>query len=145
VAEGATIIAPSLDKAYYEKSFRAPSTLVPDAQAKNPKKVNIVGVTDKYVLTDGTQSIEVYFTPGDNHTEDMLIAYIPSAKAVVEADSYSPAAGNAAPPSPTPPNALNLYNNIQRLKLDVAVVIGIHGRGPVPVSEFLKFIGKAQS
>jgi hypothetical protein len=35
-----------------------------------------------------------------------------------------------------------LYDNIQRLRLDPVTVIGIHGRGPVPYSEFLKFIGK---
>ena len=42
-----------------------------------------------------------------------------------------------------PPNAIVLYDNIQRLKLDVATVIGIHGRGPVPMDEFKKFVGKS--
>jgi hypothetical protein len=41
-----------------------------------------------------------------------------------------------------PPNAVSLYDNIQRLKLDVATVIGAHGRGPVPFAEFRKFVGR---
>jgi hypothetical protein len=36
-----------------------------------------------------------------------------------------------------------LYDNIERLKLDVATVAPIHGRGAVPFAEFLKFIGKS--
>ena len=43
---------------------------------------------------------------------------------------------------PVPPNALMPSDNIQRLKLDVQTVIGIHGRGPVPMAEFLTFVGK---
>jgi len=41
-----------------------------------------------------------------------------------------------------PPNAMNLYNNIQRLKLNVATIAPIHGRGAVPYAEFLTFVGK---
>src|ERR1051325_3967566 len=40
------------------------------------------------------------------------------------------------------PSAITLYNNIQRLKLNVAIIAPIHGRGPVPMSEFQKFIAK---
>ncbi len=143
VAEGATIVTHASNKPYWEKSFMAPASLVPDAQSKAHKKPSIQAVNDKYVITDGKQSIEVYSTIGDLHTDELLVAYIPSVKVLVEADSYSPGPPNAPAPNPVPPNALTLYNNIQRLKLDVATVVGIHGRGPVPMAEFLKFVGKA--
>ena len=95
------------------------------------------------MITDGKQSIEVYNTTGDGHTDELLVAYIPSVKALVEADSFSPGPPNAPAPSPVPANALVLYDNIQRLKLDVSTVVGIHGRGPVSIDEFKKFVGKS--
>jgi glyoxylase-like metal-dependent hydrolase (beta-lactamase superfamily II) len=142
VAEGATIVTHASNAAYWQKTFTAPATLVPDAQSKAKKKPIIQSVSDKYVITDGKQSIEVYSTVGDVHTDELLVAYIPSVKVLVEADSYSPGPPNAPAPNPVPPNALVLYDNLQRLKLDVATVIGIHGRGPVTVEEFKKFVGK---
>ncbi len=142
VAEGATIVTHQSNAAYFEKTFQAPATLTPDMQAKNPKPATLQGVTDKYVITDGKQTIEAYATQGDTHTDELLVFYLPASKILVEADSYSPGPPNTPPPSPAPPNATNLYNNIQRLKLNVATIAPIHGRGVVPMSEFMKFIAK---
>jgi hypothetical protein len=41
-----------------------------------------------------------------------------------------------------PPNAVTLYDQIQNLKLNVATIAPIHGRGAVPIAEFRKFIGR---
>jgi glyoxylase-like metal-dependent hydrolase (beta-lactamase superfamily II) len=143
VAEGANVVTHDSNRGYFEKAFQAPATLAPDALAKAPRAATIQGVTDKdkFELTDGKQTIDVYSTPGDTHTDEMLVVYFPASKILVEADSYSPNDPKAKP-SPTPPNAMNLYNNIQRLKLNVATIAPIHGRGAVPYAEFLKFIGK---
>ncbi|MEO8049101.1 MAG: MBL fold metallo-hydrolase [Acidobacteriota bacterium] len=142
VAEGTTIVTHQSNVAYFEKTFQAPATLVPDIQAKNRKPALLQGVTDKYVIADGKQSIEVYPTQGDLHTDELLVAYLPASRILVEADSYSPGPPSAPPPALVPPNATNLYSNIQRLKLNVATIAPIHGRGAVPMSEFMKFIGK---
>jgi len=143
VAEGTTLITHQSNKPYFEKTFKAPATLAPDQQAKGPRKANIIAVSDKYVLTDGKQTIEVYATQGDTHTDELLVAYLPAQRVLVEADSFSPGPPNTPPPPTPPPNAVTLYNNIQRLKLDVGTIVGIHGRGPVPMAEFLKFVGKS--
>jgi glyoxylase-like metal-dependent hydrolase (beta-lactamase superfamily II) len=142
VAEGATIVTEASNKPYFGKTFMAAATIDPDAQSKAHKKPSLQAVTDKFVITDGKQTIEVYPTKGDQHTDELMVAYILPAKILVEADSYSPGPPNAPPPNPVPPNALVLYDNIQRLKLEPVTVVGIHGRGPVPVAEFLKFVGK---
>jgi glyoxylase-like metal-dependent hydrolase (beta-lactamase superfamily II) len=143
VAEGATVVTHASNKSYFEKSFVAPAALVPDRQSKAKKKPSIQTVNDKYTISDGKQTIEVYSTQGDTHTDELLVAYLPGPKILVEADSFSPQAPNAAPPSPAPPNAVALYNNIQRLKLDVQTIAPIHGRGAVPMAELVKFIGKS--
>jgi glyoxylase-like metal-dependent hydrolase (beta-lactamase superfamily II) len=143
VAEGATIVTNAANKPYWEKTFMAPAAISPDEQSKAHKKPSIQAVDGKYVITDGKQTIEVYNTVGDGHTDELMVAWILPAKILVEADSFSPGPPNAPPPSPVPPNALVLYDNIQRLKLDPVTVVGIHGRGPVPMAEFLKFVGKS--
>jgi glyoxylase-like metal-dependent hydrolase (beta-lactamase superfamily II) len=144
-AEGVTIITDDSNKAYFEKTLMAPATLAPDEQAKARKKPKIIGVKDRYELSDGKQKIDVYATKGDTHTNELMIAYLPGPKILVEADSYSPGPPNAPAPPMPPPNAVALYDNIQRLKLEPQTIVGIHGRGPVSYSEFLKFIGKSQS
>lgn len=42
-----------------------------------------------------------------------------------------------------PPNAVKLHDDIQKLKLNVATIAPIHGRGAVPMAKFRKFVGKA--
>ena len=142
VAEGATIVTNESNKAYFEKTTQAPATIAPDAQSKNPKRAVIEGVKDKFVLKNGNKSLEVYATQGDTHTDELMVVYLPASRILVEADSYSPGPPNAPLPPVVPPNAITLNNNIQRLKLNVATIIGIHGRGPVPMAEFRKFIAK---
>jgi hypothetical protein len=44
--------------------------------------------------------------------------------------------------SPPAPNALVLYDNLQRLKLNIDEIVPIHGR-PVPYADFLKAVGKS--
>jgi glyoxylase-like metal-dependent hydrolase (beta-lactamase superfamily II) len=142
VAEGATVVTHASNKDYYEQAFKAPATIAPDAQAKSAKAASLQTVADKYAITGGKQTIEVYPTEKDTHTDELLVAYIRGPGILVEADSYSPGPPNTAPPSPVPPNALSLYDNIPRLKLNVRTIAPIHGRGAVPYAEFRKFVGK---
>jgi glyoxylase-like metal-dependent hydrolase (beta-lactamase superfamily II) len=142
VAQGATVITHESNKEYFENILQRPATQMPDLLAKNPKPPTIQPVADKFVLTDGAQTIEVYATQGDTHSDELLVAYLPASKILVEADSYSPADVNAPPPSPPPPNGVVLYDNIQRLKLNVETIAPIHGRGAVSFAEFRRFIGK---
>ncbi len=141
VAEGATIITHPMNKAFYEQMFKMKPTIASDRLAKNPKTPVIIPVMDRYVLTDGTQKIELFAMKDDNHNEGMLIAYIPAGKILVEADEYNPPAADAAPPLSPPASSLNLYDNIERLKLDVSKIAPIHGR-LVTMADFLKYVGK---
>jgi glyoxylase-like metal-dependent hydrolase (beta-lactamase superfamily II) len=143
VAEGATVVTHQSNVPYFEKTVMAPATLVPDAQAKNPKPPTFQGVADKYVLTDGKQTIEVYATAGDTHTNEYTLIYLPGPRILVEADAYSPGPPDAPPPATPPPNAVKLYDEIQRLKLNVATIAPIHGRGAVPIAELKKFVAKS--
>ena len=141
-AEGVTIVTNQPNVAYFEKTLMAPATMAPDAQAKAMKKPEFQPVSDKYVLTDGKQTIEMYPTAGDTHTKEYMFIYLPGPKILVEADAFSPGPADAPPPATPAPNAVTLYDEIQRLKLNVATIAPIHGRGPVPMAELAKAIGK---
>jgi len=138
-AEGATILTQAENKPYYERVWMAPHTLSPDRFAQRPRRPIIEPIVDKRVLSDRTQSLEIYQMEGTNHDASMLLAYVPKAKLLIEADAYSPAAPNA-PAGPPTKETIVLNDNVQRLQLDVQQIAPIHGR-LVPIAEFRKAVG----
>ena len=141
VAEGATIITADINKPFYEKVWKTPHTLVPDELSKNPKNATFITVKSKYVLSDGGRSIEVYRIPGENHNAGMMFAYLPKEKILVEADDFTPAAPNAPSTGPRAhAGTVNLYNDLQQMKLDVVTIAPLHGF-VVPFSELQKAAG----
>ena len=135
------------NRAYYERIFAIPHTLGPDKLSQAKKKPSFETMTDKKVMTDGNHVIELYQTQGNFHNDGLIIAYLPKEKVLVEADSFNP------PPQPNAPapavinlNTLNLYDNIQRLKLDVQTIVPIHYPADarrVTMAELTRAIGRA--
>ena len=142
VAEGAIIITHDVNKAFLEQSLAAPRTVQPDKLAQSGKKATVEGMQDKRVLSDGTRTVELYLIQGTVHDDGIIMAYLPKEKLLVEADVYTPAAPNAAPPAQPNPFSMNLYDNVERLKLAVDQLLPLHGR-KVPLAELQKAIGKS--
>jgi len=129
VAEGATILTHEGNKSYYEKIFANAHTLVPDKLSKmSPQpaiKVEYVG--DKKVLTDGSQTLELYRLLGSTHNAFMLMAYLPKQKILVEADEFNvPAVPLQAPPARINSYETNLLVLIEQLKLNVERIVPVH-------------------
>lgn len=141
MAEGITIITQARNKAYYEKVATMSHTVSPDRLAKSPRKPAIETVAEKRVLTDGNQVLELYRVP-NNHTDTMLVGYLPKAKILIEADLYNPPAANAPPPTAINPVTAAFYDSIQRMKLDVQKIAGLHGR-LVELKDFQTAAGKS--
>ena len=139
-AEGATILTQAENKPYYETVWAMPHTINPDRLAKTPRKPAIEPIVGKRILSDGSQALEIYQMEGTNHDASMLIAYVPKAKLLIEADAYTPGAPNA-PPGPPTKETLVLNDNVQRLKLDVQQIAPIHGQ-LVKVDEFRRAVGR---
>jgi len=139
-AEGAIILTAAENKPYYEKVWASPRTLQPDRLAQARRKPVIEAVADKRVLTDGTQTLELYRLAGTNHADTMLIGYLPKSKALIEADVYNPAPANA-PRGPVIKENVNLAENIKRLHLDVQQITPLHGR-LVTIADLQKAIGQ---
>lgn len=127
VHEGATVITHEGNRPYYQEVLRArPWTLQPDRFSLYPPEEWSEGyifetVREKYVLGDDTRTVELHNIQRLAHAAGMLIAYIPREKIVVQADLYNPQA-----PAPNASNR-TFYQNLQRLKLDVTTIVGIHG------------------
>ncbi len=141
VAEGIPIITHEAQKRYYEEQiFKNPHTLNPDRLARAPRAPVIEGVKDTRVLTDGNMTLELHLTRGNPHSEGLLMAYLPREKLLIQADAFAPRPG--VPPLPSPsPYTVNLLDNIQRLKLDVARVVHVHG-GSDPFEALMTAAGR---
>ena len=141
-ADGATIITHDSNKAFLEQSLAAPRSIHPDKLAQSGKKATVEGMPDKRVLSDATHSVELYRIQGNTHADGLIMAYLPKEKLLVEADLYTPAPPNTAPPAQPNPASVNLYDNIERLNLAVDQILPLHGR-KVPLAELQQWIGKA--
>jgi glyoxylase-like metal-dependent hydrolase (beta-lactamase superfamily II) len=141
IAEGATVITHDTNKAFFEQSFAAPRTVEPDKLAQSGKKAKVEGMQGKYTLSDGIRTVELYLIQGTVHGDGLIMAYLPKEKLLVEADAYTPGPPNAPPPAQPNPLNVNLYDNVERLKLAVDQILPLHGR-KVPLAELQKAIGK---
>jgi L-ascorbate metabolism protein UlaG (beta-lactamase superfamily) len=152
--------------------YPAPRELQPDRMAlyspmymisRRPAPIETVasfaggpgGGAGKYVITDGERILEIFHVQDmayeledqsyaqGNHSADMLIAYLPKEKILINADLYSPPAQGAPTPTPTA-GMRTLYQNMRKQKLDVAQHVPIHGRVGTN-DEFLKIVGQTSA
>jgi len=139
VAEGATIITQEMNVPFYQKAWAAPRTLGPDNMSKGGKEANFLPVKEKYVLTEGDRTLEIFHENGSMHNAGMLIVYFPKEKILEEADDYTPDLPELAAPGGIRPAVFmaNLMKQIQALKLEVATVAPMHGI-VVPFSDLQK-------
>ena len=128
VAEGATILTHENNEDFLEKALNNPRTLVGDNLAKANRKAKVEGVGDRKVLRGGNNVIELYHVRDLEHSDGMLLAYLPNQKILFTADFNVPAPN--APPAPLNPSFIVLQQNIDRLKLDYNSFITVHP--PVP-------------
>jgi len=141
VAEGATIVTHQSNQDFYEATFKAPHTLNPDRQWREKRKAKILAVGAKHALADGARTLEIHHIQGNPHNTGIVMAYLPKERLLVEVDVYTPPAPNAPPPASPAPAAVNLYENILRLNLDVDRIAPLHGR-LVTVADLKTAVGK---
>lgn len=145
VDEGATIVTHEMNRPYYEQAWAAPRTLNADRLAKSGKAAVFETFADKHVLNDGKRSIELHTIAGSGHNDAFVMAYLPTEKILIEVDAWAPAAANAQPPAVASPFAVNLNDNIQRLKLDVRSIAALHGPRLATIADLHAAIGVAPS
>ena len=124
-----------------------------DAKAKGDKAAlkkltpKFQWVGEKLVMKDDTQSIELYAIHGALHGEDMIVAYLPKIKTIVEGDAYNPGAAGAVTTG-TGQAAFQklLASEMDRLKVDYNLIVSVHAPPTdrdVTKADLMKAIGKA--
>src|SRR5204863_8745809 len=96
VAEGATAITEERNREFYKNVVLAPQprTLLPDRLSQRPfaptgpGQLMVQTFNDHYTISDGQQIIELHYVEQFNHSDNMLIAYLPKEKIVINADMY---------------------------------------------------------
>src|SRR3989449_2933698 len=126
--EGATIVTYQGNKAFLERVAKTQHTINPDPLSASKKGVKVQTIGDDYVLTDGSRKIELHRLTGYEHTGDMLVLYLPKEQLLAEPDAFTPPPQAGTPLGRTSiPYAKALYDNIQRLKLNIKVITPLHG------------------
>jgi hypothetical protein len=128
VAEGASVIVGTPGKAYFDKVFAAPHTVVPDQLQKNPKHVSVTEFADQMSIKDGDDEIRLYKI-ANSHSDPMVIGHIVRSNVVWVTDLYSPIREKAKSAW------MGEFDQaLKKLNIKPAIIAGGHG-GSAPVAE----------
>lgn len=141
VDAGATIVTHNPNQSYYQQIWSNPHSINPDRLEASKKTAKFESFAGKKVLSDGKRSIEIHSLADNSHNDAFIAVYLPKEKILVEADAYTPLAANAPAPSSPNPYSVNLYQNIQKLKLDVKQIAALHGPRVVTLADLRNAIG----
>jgi glyoxylase-like metal-dependent hydrolase (beta-lactamase superfamily II) len=125
VAEGATILVDDNGKFFTQASLDTPRTLAGDVMAKSKKKAKVDGVFEQMELKDETRSLMLYHVDKLEHSDSMLIAYLPKEKILFTADFNAPRDGQ-----PVSPSIATLMANLDRLAIDFERHVTVHAPNP---------------
>jgi glyoxylase-like metal-dependent hydrolase (beta-lactamase superfamily II) len=125
VADGVTLITDDNNKFFVDAALGSPRTLVGDTLAKARKKPKVEGVIEKMVLRDETRTIELHHVAKLEHSDGMLIAYLPKERILFTADFDAPEPGERASSS-----IVTLAQNLERLAIDFDRHVPVHPAVP---------------
>lgn len=100
---------------------------------------NYESFNERYVISDGSRSLNIYYVQPLRHVEGMAMAYLPAERILIQANLFDT---HEPPPAAPTPAMVTLYRTMKMLSLDVATIAPVHGR-PVPLSTFLNAMGSA--
>lgn len=136
---GATIVTHVKNFDFYVRDVLnyAPRTMTPDMVSLWPPTELAEGyyfetVRENYVITDGSRTMHIHYVNPLDHVEGMLMAYLPRERMLLQADLV-----NTVEPLPAriSGDQRSFFNAVQKLKLDVARLVPVHGR-PIPWATF---------
>jgi glyoxylase-like metal-dependent hydrolase (beta-lactamase superfamily II) len=143
VAEGVTIVTHEGNVDFLLDVLDNPRTMNPDRLAGAPMAPMVEGAGDTWVLEDGTQLLELYKLEGSLHADDMMIAYLPSINAIVEADLAQPWMN---PPFGRNGHPFTVYfaEELERIGIAFEQIIPVHRPTPGPAVSREAFLAAAE-
>ena len=141
---GATIITHWKNYDFYNNDVLnySPRTLEPDMLSLWPPTELAEGyqyetVRENYALSDGHRLMQLSYVHPLSHSEGMLVAYLPEEKLLIEADLFDSSDLELTTEAST--DNRSLYNHVQRLGLDVEIIVPIHGK-PTEWAKFTEIL-----
>lgn len=150
VAEGSTIITNQSNKNYYEKTVLKDShALDPDRLTKEPKPAKFIWVKEKYELSDGDRTLDIYWVHDAGHTSNLLMSYLPKERFLFITDifnQFGEPRPNDPPAGIVTPYYAALGDNLKRLNLDPVTIAPSHGKEAVSADVLKKLlVGKVEA
>jgi glyoxylase-like metal-dependent hydrolase (beta-lactamase superfamily II) len=121
VAEGASVIVPAPDKAYFETVIKTAHAIEPDPQQKAMKPANVQEVKDTLALKDDNVDLVLYNIPNP-HVDGMLIVHDVKDNVVWVTDLVSPRG-----PVGRNPGTVAVGDALRKYNITGATIAGGHG------------------
>ena len=135
VAAGLTVITHRVNVPWFREAVRRPHRLAPDALAKAPKPLTIVGVDDRLVVKDAAMEVHLYHLVNSTHGDGILALYFPALGVLAEPDVWNPGAQ-------INPHVRSLADDIARRQLHIERIVPLHGAQVQPYAEFEKILAE---
>ena len=94
---------------------------------------NVTFLPNTTTIADDSRILRVYYVQPLQHVTGMLMAYLPAEGIAFQADLFDT---HEPPKRAQLPAMRSLYNQVERMKLEVSTLAPVHG-DPVPWSEFV--------
>jgi glyoxylase-like metal-dependent hydrolase (beta-lactamase superfamily II) len=121
VAEGASVIVPAPDKAYFETVIKTAHAIEPDPQQKAMKPANVQEVKDTLALKDDNVDLVLYNIPNP-HVDGMLIVHDVKDNVLWITDLVSPRG-----PVGRNPGTVAVGDALRKYNITGATIAGGHG------------------
>jgi glyoxylase-like metal-dependent hydrolase (beta-lactamase superfamily II) len=126
IARGVTIVTTEENRAYVEAVARAPHTLAPDRQSRDPRAPVLQIFRGETELGTGARRVRLYSIGKTSHVVDTVVAYLPAEQIIYQGDMLiRPRVGGGVAPGQELTRALARL--VRDKKLAVKVVVGTHG------------------
>jgi glyoxylase-like metal-dependent hydrolase (beta-lactamase superfamily II) len=137
-AAGATVLVEQGHEPALRALLDSPHTNPADALEMKTRATQPTGIIESYNgmkrVSEGAQVLELHAIRGNPHADPIVIAYVPSSRAVFQSDIWIPGVG-----APGGPDSAHLLKSIQSLGLKVDVHVGGHG-GVGPHAELVNAV-----
>lgn len=119
IAEGITIVQRAATESVFREMAAHPAPDFPDDLARNPQPLKFQAVDESLRLSDDTQTLDVYWGRNNGHMSDVLFAYAPAQRVLMEGDMVTAAFDWQHWPD-------TFRDMIERYKLDVEKISPVH-------------------
>jgi glyoxylase-like metal-dependent hydrolase (beta-lactamase superfamily II) len=139
---GATLITTPGNVNFYKAIAKINQTIDPDSLSYSKRKPVIETFTDKKIISDGIQTLELYNIGKNLHTDEMTIAYLPKQKILWQADQFFiPYTGNHL--NTAMPITIEFAKKLMQLKLtDFETIIDPHYTRIATKEDFIETLRK---